>query len=416
MSSKLQYSIFAAKKSSNLSQVMSSACLIRTIGLYLFVSIILCLSLMELTPNAYATEDHIVPVEQSERRLSKVTVTANRKRGGSGIGFLSISGAGGYSPIGGYGLSGDEYFIALSCKRNPNNDSDLCKNLCWVFPESERCPASINNNRNNSDTDEKALPTVKVIEQQKNGDRRKLNLLNQSGPTTLILEPIEAIVPCYKTVQSPPMRFPKGTHQERNIVTGDFYTVQFDVEALYKFVREAAEELALPGTDGKAVDWRRLQEGGFYVYWNRKTGRFRIGRISIGELYAGSVRVDYEYDQKSPDEERIARLHTQPSGTVPSFQDIFSSKYLWQTGVLSDYGKEFIAAVKIDELGREYIELKMYDFLRFPWTIEKVDKYRKMVLEGTLVVVPVYQLAKHALEIRQNGTPNEITKFDVDCD
>ena len=216
-------------------------------------------------PFAHATKDYVVTANQSERRLSKVTVTASRSTGGSGILSISTTGGGRYSPFGGYGPFEDEYFIARSCNRDRNKNSDLCKNLCWVFPESARCREIENNNRNKSDTNEDTLPTVTVTEDQKKDDRKKLKLLNQSGPVTLILDPVEAVVPCYTNVRSRPMRFPKGTHKERSIVNGEFYTVQFVEDRLYKLVREVADELALPGKDGKAVNWRRRQEGGFYI-------------------------------------------------------------------------------------------------------------------------------------------------------
>ena len=52
------------------------------------------------------------------------------------------------------------------------------------------------------------------------------------------------------------MKFPKGTYRAYNIILDSYYTIRFHESKLYKLVREVADELALAGNDGVAVDWR----------------------------------------------------------------------------------------------------------------------------------------------------------------
>ena len=139
---------------------MTSTYLIRTIGLHLVMTFVLCVSARYLMPFGHATEDYLVSADQSDRRLRKVTVTASRHTSGSR--FLSISIMGGrlYSPFSGYGPFKDEYLFARSCSRRRNNNSDLCKNMCWRFPWSAMCREIGKNNRNKSNTKKDTLPTV----------------------------------------------------------------------------------------------------------------------------------------------------------------------------------------------------------------------------------------------------------------
>lgn len=400
---------------SRLSELRCYGDLILTAKLLLMLIIMFCLSIGSYSPFAHATKDYVVPVSQSERRMPTVTVTASRSRGGvSGLVSISMSG-GGFSPFGAYTPFGDEYFFMLSCSRRRDDTSDICKNICRIFPDSPKCPDANKNKLPIPDSGEEILPPVTVSENRKKDDRKKLNLFNYSGPPTLVLKPVEAVVPCYATVTSRLMKFPTGTHRARRIVSGDYYIVHFDEEELYKLVREAANELALPGKDGKAVDWRRKQEGGFYIYWNRKTGKFRIGRITLGELHSSSVSVDYRYDNKTTDEVRIGRLHTQPSGTAPSFQDIISSKRLANSGTLSSFAKEFIASVSIDEFGKEYVELKMYDLIGFPWSEKKIIEYRDKQVSKSPFRYPYELLAKISIEILRDGKISRTNKVLTDC-
>ena len=152
-----------------------------------------------------------------------------------------------------------------------------------------------------------------------------------------------------------------------------------------------------------------------FIYWSRKTGRFRIGQITLGELYSSSVSVDYRNDKMTSDEIRVARLHTQPSGTDPSFQDIYSSKSLAEHRILSSAAKEFIAAVKIDEFGREYVELKMFDLLGIPWSIDKIIKYREKERDEEPYDYPYEFLAEFSVEILQNSKVKTTNKVLTDC-
>ena len=270
--------------------------------LCLMLILMFCLSTGSFSPFAHATKDYVVPVGQSERRMPTVTVTASRSRGG-GSGLLSISmSGGGFSPFGAYTPFGDEYFFMSSCNRRRDDTSDLCKNICRIFPDSPKCPDSNKNKLPIPDSAEEILPPVTVSENKKKDDRKKLNLLNYSGPPALVLEPVEAVVPCIDSSRSHRMNFPIGTHRKRSIVSGEYYKIRFREEKLYKLVREAVDEMALPGKDGIAIDWKRGQEGGFYIYWNRITGNFRIGEISEGNLYEFSVNITFENDKMNKDE------------------------------------------------------------------------------------------------------------------
>ena len=111
-------------------------------------------------PFAHATEDYVVSVNQFDRRLPKVTLAASRHTSGSGILSISNTGGGRYSPFGGYDPFEDEYLFARSCSRRRNKNSDLCKKMCWMFPESAMCREIGYNNRNKSKTDKDTLPTV----------------------------------------------------------------------------------------------------------------------------------------------------------------------------------------------------------------------------------------------------------------
>ena len=64
--------------------------------------------------------------------------------------------------------------------------------------------------------------------------------------------------------------------------------------------------------------------------------------------------------------------------------------------ILSSHAKEFIASAEVNDLGQQYVELKMYDFLSFPWSLEKLRDYRDKQEEGTLEHYPYALLAEYA--------------------
>ena len=403
----------AVRRSNRFSLLLSFGKLMATASFTLCVMVILSLSITQLTPTAHATKDYVVPVKQSELRMPAVRVTAKRPRGGGRSSSSSVlfSGGGGFSPFGGYGPIGDEYYFMQSCSRR-KNESDLCKNVCFLFPNSEECKHTRDKEKRNPKEEEETLPTIEV-EEQKTDDRKKLKLLNQrhSSPP-LILEPVEAIVQCSNRYD---MKFPRGSHRERSIVTGVFYRITFRKERLYKLVREAVDELALPGKDGEAIDWRRGQEGGFYIYWNRVTGKFRIGKISKGNLYSNSVTIHYSGDNMTRDEIRIGVLHTQPSTVSPSFHDIQATRRMVKQNTLSVHAKDFIAAVKIDDQGNSYVELRMYDFLTMPLTDEEIGEGTEIERNFGRPDYPYQTFSQYSLTIDAQGNEAGVSNSQSDC-
>ncbi len=128
--------------------------------------------------------------------------------------------------------------------------------------------------------------------------------------------------------------------------------VEFDPNELANEILEHGKKLLIKGyaKDGTIlakVDY--WQEAGFYVYWNRRTGRFRVGEYSYGPISystekvgpaydpvtgenfdrAGMVQSEWKGDKLTSDEELVARVHIHPktfyrTALYPSAADIGS--------------------------------------------------------------------------------------------
>ena len=126
--------------------------------------------------------------------------------------------------------------------------------------------------------------------------------------------------------------------------------VAFDPNELAELILEHGKKVLIKGyaKDGTVLPktdyW---QEVGFYVYWNKRTGRFRVGKYSYGPISlstervspaydpvtgkivdrAGTVRIDWKGDNLKRDEELVARVHIHPKtyyrrALYPSVGDI----------------------------------------------------------------------------------------------
>ena len=69
----------------------------------------------------------------------------------------------------------------------------------------------------------------------------------------------------------------------------------------------------------------------------------------------------------------IGVLHTQPNTTYPSYHDIDASRFFADERISSPYLKDFIVAVKIDNFGNEYVEIRMFDLISIPISNNEVD-------------------------------------------
>ena len=338
-----------------------------------FVQCLLALLIFSLTMFAHATEDFEVPTDD-ERRLGTVVVTASRTRNNS-YNFGSILNVGSSSPTI-FGQNwGDEYYINMSCRRNV--DSIFCLNICQVIQGSAECEAWREKN-NEPDPPEpvKIQDPILVTDQSKKDDRATLNFLTRNREPVLRLRPVKVTEKCETTTSNARvMMFPTRTFKAYNIVFDSYYIIRFRESKLYKLVREVADELALAGKDGIAVDWRNKQEAGLYIYWNYKTGNFRVGQTTYGALGTASVDIEYRNDKQTSDEVMIGVLHTQPNTTYPSYHDIDASRFFVDKRISSPYLKDFIAAVKIDNYGNEYVELKMFDLIYIPISKTEVDVF-----------------------------------------
>ena len=321
---------------------------------------------------AHATKDFEVPTDD-ERRLGTVVVTASRTSNSS-FNFGSILNVGSSSPKM-FGQNwGDEYYINLSCRRN--KDSNFCLNICQVIQGSAECEAWREKN-NEPDPPEpiKIQDPIRVTDQRKKDDRAKLNLLNHSREPILRLRPIKVTEKCDTTKSNARvMKFPKGTFKAYNMDLDIYYTIRFNESKLYKLVREVADELALAGKDGLAVGWRNNQETGLHIYWNFKTGNFRVGKTTYGELGNSSVSIEYRNENQTDEEIMIGVLHTHPNFIFPSDGNIQATRFYVKRRISSESIKDFIAAVTFDSHGNEDVKLKMYDLISIPISDTEVQK------------------------------------------
>lgn len=338
-----------------------------------FVQCLLALLVLNLTSFSHATEDFEVPTDD-ERRMGTVVVTASRTNDSS-FNYGSILNVGSSSPIM-FGKNwGDEYYINMSCGRN--KDSNFCLNICQVIQGSAECEAWREKN-NEPDPPEpiKIQDPILVTDQRKKDERSTQNFLIRSREPVLRLSPVTVTEKCETTTTNAGvMRFPKGTYKSYNIVLDSYYTIRFHESKLYKLVRKVADELALAGKDGIAVDWRNKQEAGLYIYWNFKIGNFQVGQTTYGALGTSSVNIEYRNDKQTNDEVMIGVLHTQPNTSYPSYHDIDASRFFVDKRNSSPYLKDFIATVKIDNFGNEYEELKMFNLIYIPISKTEVDAF-----------------------------------------
>ena len=367
-----------------------------------FVQCLLALLVLNLTSFSHATEDFEVPTDD-ERRMGTVVVTASRTNNSS-FNYGSILNVGSSSPIM-FGKNwGDEYYINLSCRRNV--DSIFCSNICQVIQGSAECEAWREKN-NEPDPPEpiKILDPIRVTDRSKEDDRSTLNFLIRNRESVLRLSPVRVTEKCETTTSNARvMRFPKGTYKAYNIVLDSYYTIRFRESKLYKLVREVADELALAGKDGVAVDWRNKQEAGLYLYWNFKTGNFRVGQTTYGALGTASVRIEYRNDKQTSDEVMIGVLHTQPKTTYPSYHDIEVTRFFADERISSPYLKDFIVTVKVDNFGNEYVKIKMFDLISIPISNNEVDN--SVRIEEKRNYYPDYPYSlfdKYSLSIEKNG-------------
>ncbi len=103
-----------------------------------------------------------------------------------------------------------------------------------------------------------------------------------------------------------------------------------------------------------------------YLYWNRRTGKFRIGRIKYGEIGKGYVNAEHKYDGMSKNEIRVGLLHTHFWSIYSSFHDIAGVRKLVEQEIGNEHLKAFIAKVHVDQDGELHVELRMYDLLSIP--------------------------------------------------
>ncbi len=190
------------------------------------------------------------------------------------------------------------------------------------------------------------------------------------------------------------------------------------------------------------------------MYWNRRTGRFRVGRYSYGPISystekvgpaydpvtgedvdrAGRVQLEWKGDKLTKDEELVARVHIHPktfyrTALYPSAADIGSINYIRNNAIVHnqkwDHVQDFILLppTKNFELAtirkgkqNDQISMLLHDS---KWNLEKAEeKWEKLENTRGKDKSVLNELDEHIFRLDETGKVVEgkldLQSYDLD--
>ena len=442
-----------------------------------YLLLILTAALHIAAPFASGTEDVVIPVEDEEKRQETVYVTGSRPDGSVGSLVTFIQSGGTINDFMGLGLRGDGLSFAIACSKNP--DSFACDHLkCEVNPNDPSCESVqetivVTAERPETKTYRWLFNFIRTSfgtlyldlglvppDSEKARDLTEKEVCEflaraKEGLLQEAYENLDWIADQYYFYYGLPDPFTWRFGFNHNFLSPT--KVEFDPNKLAKVILEHGKKVLIKGyaQDGtvlaKTDYW---QEVGFYVYWNKRTGLFRVGKYTYGPISestermypaydpvtgnavdrAGTVRIDWKSDNLKHDEELVARVHLHPKtyyrrALYPSAGDIAGIDEIRRYALIHNrkwnHVHDFILLPPTKDFDRakfqngkqnNEITMLIHDS---KWTSAKAEDMWSKLIESLDEDKSVYyELDKHIYRMNESGKvvegPPDSESYDLD--